>query len=179
MEEDFIERVNRKYTKICPICGHDHKLIPPEGLHYCAKCGSPIRPLNPNDDCTVYHEYTETDKAEYQKLKDQCYREFSKRRKLEEELFFLEKIKYGSFSSTVLSAFGIDYSDIKKGLYLCSVSIMMIIFVLFMALVCSTEEQSSLVGTIFLWIIGFFFILFSLVLGFLGILCFVNKFSTD
>lgn len=93
-------------------CYHCHYVmpgeIPSEQIHYCGKCGAPLKLDTTDATNNTYRDYIVVEKKEFDRLNENLFQCRMRIKKLEEELYYL-KAKYGSFWSTLKAAFRLDY----------------------------------------------------------------------
>lgn len=111
MELGLIERLKLKLDseRRCHNCHFmTPEDIPLEKIHYCGKCGAPLKLDMSDKEQNTYKAYVVIEQKNLDKLENEVYQKQQRIRKLEEELFFLKEVKYGSFWSTIKAAFGFN-----------------------------------------------------------------------
>lgn len=123
--------MNIENYRICPICGFEAPdEVSMEKLHYCGKCGAPLRLINPYKrnagfldfsvygiftsssieerqvDSKTYQEYEVVEKGLTEKLKNENQQKEYKIKELKDELHYLKEVKYGSALKELLNDFG-------------------------------------------------------------------------
>lgn len=108
MELGLIERLKLKLDseRRCHICHFmTPEDIPLEKIHYCGKCGAPLKLDMSDKEYNTYKDYVVIEQNEINMLRNEVFQKQLRIRKLEEELYYLKNVKYGSFWSTIKASF--------------------------------------------------------------------------